>query len=323
VRGSVIAPSAPTEPFVWCCLPGGHCTSDYFDLVVDGDDTSYSMAAYLADAGGVVLTLDHLGSGASSAVDDNFLLTPDVVAAANHAAFTTLLDRLRTGDLVPELPAVRSFAPIGLGHSMGGMLTMVQQARHRTYDAVVNLGSGGDGFPEHLRDPSWVSAELSTVRASLVDLARVQFSAPPPAGGRALPFHADDVPAAVRASFRRQLTNMLPTCAFAAILPSGTDPERAAVTVPIFLGFGEHDLCADVHAAVSRYRSSSDITLTVLAGSGHCHNQAGNRRRLWERMSAWARSAQLTAHDDGYPDARDEETDNRGPTPARRRITTA
>jgi pimeloyl-ACP methyl ester carboxylesterase len=294
VRGSLIAPATVTEPFVWCCLPGGRCTTGYFDLVVEGDDTSYSMAACLADAGCVVLAVDHLGTGRSSRADDDFLLTPEV-AAANHAAFTALLDRLRTGRLAPELPAVTGFAPIGLGHSMGAMLAMVQQARHGTFGGVVNLGPGGDGVPEHLRDPRWATAEPAAVRASLVDLARVQFGSPPAAGGPATAFHAGDVPAAVRKAFARQMTNLIPTCALASMLPSGTDPERAALTVPVFLGFGELEICPDVHAAVRRYPSASDITLTVLGGSGHCHNQAGRRRQLWDRLLAWARSAPIRA----------------------------
>jgi pimeloyl-ACP methyl ester carboxylesterase len=294
VRGALIAPATPTEPFVWCCLPGGRCTTGYFDLAVDGDATSYSMAAYLADAGCVVLTVDHLGTGASSRVDDDFRLTPEVIAAANHAAFTALLDRLRTGSLAPGLPAAEAFAPIGLGHSMGAMLAMVQQARHGTYGAVVNLGSVGDGLPEHLSDPGLATAELAAVRASLVDLARVQFGAPPTAAGPAVPFHAADVPAAVRRAFTRQTTNLIPACALASMIPAFSDPERAALTVPIFLGFGEHEMRPGTHGTVRRYVSSSDITLVVLADSGHCHNQAGNRRQLWERVLAWARSVPLT-----------------------------
>jgi hypothetical protein len=178
---------------------------------------------------------------------------------------------------------------------MGAMLAIVQQARHGTFGGVVNLGSGGDGVPEHLRDPRWATAEPAAVRASLVDLARVQFGSPPARSGPAVPFHARDVPATVREAFARQVTNLIPTCALASMLPSGTDPERAAVTVPIFLGFGEHELFPDVHATVGRYRSATDITLTVLPGSGHCHNQAGHRRQLWERLLAWARSAPLRA----------------------------
>jgi hypothetical protein len=89
----VASPSA-SGPIVWCCLPGGQCTNSYFDLEVDGDDTSYSMAAHFADAGGIVFALDHLGTGTSSPLEDNFLLTPDILAAAHHFAFSTLLSHL-------------------------------------------------------------------------------------------------------------------------------------------------------------------------------------------------------------------------------------
>jgi pimeloyl-ACP methyl ester carboxylesterase len=299
VRGVVLAPSdlstAGSAPLVWCCLPGGNCASDYFDLHVDGDDTSYSMAAHLADAGGVVLALDHLGTGASSPVDDSFLVTPEVLAATNHAAFTALLGRLQEGRLVPGLAPVVAPVPIGLGHSMGAMITIIGQARYGTYAAVANLGGGGGGLPQYLHDPRWVTWDRAQLRTSLVELARQQFS-----GSRAAPdhdrpgiFHADDVPAPVLGAFRSQLTVSLPSCALASILPGFSDPERGEIAVPVFLGFGEHDLSQVPHEAVRSFRSSSDVTLFVLDGSGHCHNQAGNRRQLWDRMVEWARSTPL------------------------------
>ena len=292
MRGIVVAPAALSDPLVWCCLPGGGCTSAYFDLVVDGDETSYSMAAHLAGAGGVVLALDHLGTGASSRPDDIFLVTPEILASAHHAAWTTLLARLRKGSLLPGLPAVDSFVPIGLGHSMGAMIAIVQQARHGTYGALVNLGAAGAGLPEHLRDPDWAGAEVGWLQSSLVDLARVQFGGPP-ITRRSPIFHADDVPPSVRAAFRAQQTNLLPSCALASLLPSFIDPDRAAITVPLFLGFAEHDLSSGAHDSVPHYPSSSDITLFVLPGSAHCSNQAGNRHQLWQRLLGWARSTPL------------------------------
>ena len=299
VRGVVLAPSDPvpagSQPLVWCCLPGGNCTSGYFDLFVDGDDTSYSMAAHLADAGCVVLALDHLGTGASSPVDDSFLVTPEVLATADHAAFTALLGRLREGTLAPGLEPVAAPVPIGLGHSMGAMITIIGQARHGTYAALANLGGGGAGLPEHLHDPRWVTWDRVRLRTSLVELARQQFGGTRAGRDRGRPgiFHADDVPAPVLGAFRSQLTTSLPSCALASILPSFSDPERGAISVPLFLGFGEHDLSQVPHEAVRSFRSSSDITLFVLEGSGHCHNQAGNRRQLWDRMMEWARSTPL------------------------------
>ncbi|MGP0032491.1 MAG: hypothetical protein ACLPVF_18565 [Acidimicrobiales bacterium] len=52
-----MAPTTPSGPLVWCCLPGGGCTSAYFDLDVEAD-TTYSMAEHLADAGDIVLDTD-------------------------------------------------------------------------------------------------------------------------------------------------------------------------------------------------------------------------------------------------------------------------
>jgi pimeloyl-ACP methyl ester carboxylesterase len=195
------------------------------------------MAAHLADAGGVVLAIDHLGTGASTPLDDTFLLTPEILAAAGHAAFTELFGRLRKGSLLPGLPAVGSFLPIGLGHSMGAMITIVQQAHYETYGAVVNLGATGTGLPEHLRDPQWAALELNTVRASLVDLARAQFGVTETEDHPVPLFHADDVPRSVRTAFRGQQTNLLPSSALASLLPSFTDLERGAVSVPLFLAF--------------------------------------------------------------------------------------
>lgn len=299
VRGVALSATPPTRsgsrPLVWCCLPGGNCTSSYFDLHVNGDDTSYSMAAHLADAGSTVLALDHLGTGASSTVEDNFLLTPEILAMASHAAFTVLLERLREGSLVAGLGPVANPLPIGVGHSMGAMIAIIDQARFGTYAAVANLGGGGAGLPQHLQDPRWVSWDRALLRASLVDLARQQFGGATAERDRSRPgiFHADDVPAPVLSAFRAQLTTSLPSSALASILPSFSDPERGEISVPLFLGFGEHDLSQVPHDSVPRFMSSPDITLFVLSGSGHCHNQAGNRNELWDRMLAWARSTLL------------------------------
>jgi pimeloyl-ACP methyl ester carboxylesterase len=290
VRGVARTPTTVSaSPLVWYCLPGGNCTSGYFDLAVEGDETSYSMAAHLAATGSVVVALDHLGTGSSTPLNDPFLLTPDMLALAHHAACTTLLSRMREGSLAEGLPPIPAPVPIGLGHSMGAMITIIQQARHGTYRALVNLGGGGAGLPAHLRNPLWATWDSAALRASLVELARQQFDTPPP-NDRERPtlFHAADVSAPVLAAFRSQLTTSLPSCALASILPGFSDEERAEVDVPLFFGFGQYDLGQNPHDAVSRFRSCADLTLFVLAGSGHCHNQASNRHELWNRMATWA-----------------------------------
>src|SRR4029077_4535268 len=145
VRGWVFVPDQAPEPGstvgVACCLPGGTCSTDYFDLHVSGF-AHYSMAEHLASSGVISIALDHLGVGRSDRVEDIFLVTPQLASAVNDFAVRAVLKGLRDRPWGgPEL------VTFGVGHSMGGMLATVQQARHRTFDGLIVLGHGGDGLP--------------------------------------------------------------------------------------------------------------------------------------------------------------------------------
>ena len=93
----------------------------------------------------------------------------------------------------------------------------------------------------------------------------------------------------MRAAFVAQQTDLIFSCGLTSMLPFATDRDKAAITVPVFLGFGEHDLTQDFAGSVGRYGSSNDITLYVLPGSAHCHNQSALRTDLWDRLAHWAR----------------------------------
>ena len=80
-----------------------------------------------------MVTLDPPAVGESDEPDDGYTLTPDLVADVNAHAFDQVLARW------PD--ATR----IGVGHSAGALLTVVQQARHRTYDALGLFGFGRGG----------------------------------------------------------------------------------------------------------------------------------------------------------------------------------
>jgi pimeloyl-ACP methyl ester carboxylesterase len=303
LRGFVTAPAdldpSAEPPIVLCCLPGGRCSTGYFDLQVDGLE-GYSMADHLTAQGFVVVALDHLGVGASSPVEDIFALTPAVASAVNHHAFSQVLAQLRAGSIVPGLDLRSPPVVIGMGHSMGGMLTMVQQANHRTYDAVINLGHGGDGLPLVLTPEELsVVGDPEAFDASIVRLARDRSARPVrpnPPGAVPGTFHAADVPAAAREAFVGQSTGLLSTCGLTSMIPGSTDREKGRIDTPIFLGFGDRDLTTRPHAAVAAYRASPDVTLLVIPGSGHCHHQAGNRAMLWDRVGAWAQRIGQASH---------------------------
>jgi pimeloyl-ACP methyl ester carboxylesterase len=296
VRGWVGAPAGldPSEATaILVCFPGGGCTTGYFDLAVSGRD-DYSMANELVRRGFVVAAFDHIGIGTSDPIDDLFPVTPTVAAAVNHTVASFTLEGLRSGSLSPGMPALADTVAIGVGHSMGGMLVAVQQARHRTFDAIAVLGHGGDGLAHHLTDGerALVGRPLTEIEPQLVELSRRRFANPPRERRRAEPesFFASDVPRTVKAAFNRQRTRLLSTCGLTSMVPSASDGEKAAIATPVFLAFGDADLTHDYAGCLARYTSATDVTLFVLRGSGHCHNQASTRLLLWDRLARWARA---------------------------------
>ena len=301
VRGWVRAPAVidpEHRPVVLVCFPGGSCSTGYFDLDVPGHD-GYSMAEYFVDRGVVVAAFDHLGSGDSSPFDDVFPITPWVAAEADDVATRVVLDAVSAGTLLEALPPVPDGFAVGVGHSMGGMLSTVQQARHHTFDALIGLGHGGDGLPSFLTPEELALADrpLAETASSIVECARIRFGTPTAIDNRrAEPnsFFAADVPRSVKAAFSRQRTQLLYTCGLTSMIPGSTDAEKAAVEVPLFLAYGDGDLTRNFTGAFARYAGATDATLFVLRDAAHCHNQAATRAILWDRMSRWVTSLAAT-----------------------------
>ena len=100
-------------------------------------------------------------------------------------------------------------------------------------------------------------------------------------------FLLDDVPDAVRRAFVEQQTSLLYSPGLTSMIPAVTDHEKAAIDVPVFVAFGDHDLTAAYERSAARYTNSPDVTLYVLPQSAHCHNQASSRLQLWERIARW------------------------------------
>ena len=70
--------------------------------------------------------------------------------------------------------------------------------------------------------------------------------------------------------------------------PGFVERYAAAVTVPVFLGLGAaRDVSPAPHTEPANYPGSSDVTLYLVARSGHCHNFASQRRALWDRIAGW------------------------------------
>jgi pimeloyl-ACP methyl ester carboxylesterase len=274
-------------PAVLFCLPGGAMNRGYFDLQGEGD---FSFAAHLTARGFIVATLDHLGVGDSSRPRDGFELTPDVLAHANAIAMQAIRTELRsgalTGDALPELPS------IGVGHSMGAMLTVMQQAHHGGHAALVLFGFSTRGLTAALSpEESSLAQNPAAARANLVRLARLRSPEPYPevprsAQGREL-FAGETADRRGVEALQRARSRLLLTAGLFSMIPGSCAPECAAVDVPVFLAFGDRDMAGPPHEVPANYPASPDVSLIVLAATGHAHFLFPARRRLFERVSQW------------------------------------
>jgi pimeloyl-ACP methyl ester carboxylesterase len=265
------------RPVVCCCVPGGGMSRGYFDVRASASVGNFSMARHLVDRGFVVVTLDPPGVGESDVPDDGYTLTPDVVADVNARAFDRLLE---------EWPDAYR---VGVGHSAGALLTVVQQARHRTHDALGLFGFGRGGHEQFKLTP-----EEREQAGGIVELTRQRFDDPLPGGGSTTtsPFLLGgmEVPPEALEALGAVKTRLLGVVGLTSMIPGSVDAEMAAVDVPVFLALGDHDIAGDPHVIPACFGGCRDFTLFVLPGTGHNHNVAPDRELLWERFVVWARS---------------------------------
>lgn len=277
----------PASPIALFCLPGGALARGYYDLQAEGD---FSFAAHMVAQGYLVVTLDPLGVGDSSRPRDGFELTPDLVAAANARAFDAIRAELVGGRLTgTPLTHLRT---VGVGHSMGAMLTLMQQAHHGGHAALALFGFSTQGLTAALSaEERAFAGDPAGARANLVRLARLRSADPYPLiarteQGREL-FAGDAADRRGVEALNRVRANLLLTCGLFSMIPGSCAPECARIDVPLLLAFGDRDMAGPPHRVPADYPASPDVTLTVLPATGHAHFLFDSRRHLFERMHSW------------------------------------
>lgn len=270
------------KPIVMTLLSGGSYDKRYYHSEFPGH-AGYSAAEHLAARGAIVLLPDHLGVGDSSRAPDQKQATRHVVACANDAADKQFRARLRAGDLHPNLLACADAVHVGGGHSLGAMQMITQQAAFAAYDAVMVLGFTILGI--HLTTGGKLTrADKGEPPEDAADYGQ---------GSRAYlheTFHWSDVPADLIEADDAAAVRTPAMLGYAAMRTGIVTDDAAKITVPIYICLGERDVSPDPRGEPACYKSSTDISLHILPRSGHCQNFAGTRRRMWDRMHAWARS---------------------------------
>jgi hypothetical protein len=288
-------PAAVAPRAVLVCWPGGSYSRAYWEMQIP-EHPGYSFADHMTSQGYVVVAADPLGVGASGKPGDADLVDLETMSAASAAFVEQLRRRLAEG--APDLGGI-SFSQVplvGVGHSLGGCLTVVTQARHRCYDAVAILGfTHGQkdvAVGNSAGDPD---AGAEGLRQTAVDQARAFFGDAwddgyglPPREPHHGWLHRPDVPPAVIAADDAAAVGW-PRQSYVDALLAGYSAKFAAqVDCSVFLAFGDHDVPELPHHDVAFYTASADVVLYVLPDAAHCHNFAATRTQLWDRLGLWA-----------------------------------
>jgi len=297
VTVTVAAPDAtqlPSRPFVVIATPGGTYHRRYWDLQPPGR-SGFSQAEFLADRGVVFVACDYLGGGDSSRPDDGDFIGLEVQADAAHGVFHGVRDALAEGTLVDGLAPVADPTFVGIGQSLGGFITMIQQGKYADYPAVGIFGASPRLIANTREQPEWEQLSAAERRAWITAENARQ------SGGAALPmyhgapreqyrgiFHVADVPDDLVAYDEAECHTLIPrNSGIDGMTPGFAQPFATRIRSPLFLAFGELDVSADPHAEPLGYPHARDITLVVVPRMAHMHNFAETRAQLWERFWAW------------------------------------
>jgi alpha-beta hydrolase superfamily lysophospholipase len=295
-------------PVVCFGKPGGGYSKGYYTVDLPGPARG-AQAEWHARRGWVFVSVDHLGVGESTIHSD---LDYTTVAAATQAAEQEVLRRLAQGSLADDFPPVPTPLVLGIGQSMGGCLTVIQQGRYHCYDGIGVLGYSAVHTHPPVRPGDtpivapWLPRD-TLLRPPMVVINGPQLAVAPrmvgtPESGPAMGwgFHYDDVdPELVRKDLEDFPTRHgdLPPWASATfpdavaascLTPGAIAPEAAAVVVPVLVAMGERDVIADPKGEPRAYLSARSVDLFICPRMGHMHNFASTRALLWRRIDSWA-----------------------------------
>jgi len=237
---------------------------------------------YLCNRGRIVILPDMLGVSESGRVHHRAITDRLAVAAANDAAVREVHRQIAEGELDSSHPAIPIFTNFGGGHSMGGYVSVIQQAKHRTYDHLIILGYTTFGprlvrGGQHFRPPFFDLGPDAPLYHS-VDRHFMRES-----------FHMDDVPDHVVAADTASAVD-IPQLLGHQTASSLFGTEISAIDVPLSLCSGERDVSAAPRQESSRFDVTNDVTLFMLQNAAHCQNFASTRTSLFERTHRWIAS---------------------------------
>lgn len=297
VTATVVAPASSdgaTPSVVVVAIPGGTYHRRYWDLQPPGRE-GYSMAEYFAARGVVVVACDYLGGGDSSRPEDGDFIGLEAQADAAHGVTGRVRQALAEGSLTPSLPAGSRPTLVGIGQSLGGFITMIQQGKYADYPAVGIFGASPLLIANTREQPDWESMSTEARRAWIIGenarqsgVTELPMYHGAPRGQYRGIFHVLDVPDDLVAYDEDACHTLIPRYSgIDGMTPGFARPFADRITSPVFLAFGQFDVSADPHREGLGYPASPDITTVVIPDMAHMHNFADTRCQLWDRFLTW------------------------------------
>ena len=127
------------RPIVAFGFPGVGYNRAYYSFDMPGSSFGGQAGYHVENQGWIFIACDHLGVGDSSVPDRSVTALPAVLAA-NGATVDNILNLLAEGTLSEGFPRVTRPVCVGIGHSMGGNLTIALQGTAPRFDGVAMLG---------------------------------------------------------------------------------------------------------------------------------------------------------------------------------------
>ena len=167
VSVTVVAPSPeqlPPRPFVVVAIPGGTYHRRYWDLHPPGAAASARPSSWPSE-----------GSSSSPATTSAAATAPDPTTATSSgsrcrrmpptACSSSVRDSLAQGTLVDGLPPVADPTIVGIGQSLGGFITMIQQGKYADYPAIGIFGASPLLIANTREQPEWEQLSAAERRA--------------------------------------------------------------------------------------------------------------------------------------------------------------
>ena len=280
---TIYHPDKNPSGIIFFCLPGGGASCEFFDLG-QYENTDYSFASRMTALGHMVITMDHPGTATNPVAEGHPFLTPQKSSNYLAQAVTNFMQQI-DGDTARM---------IGVGHSMGGMMTVLMQARHNIFDGIVLLGSSAGGLDWGLDDfektyidkPQAIERDLEKLVIRKFGSHFMQATVGP--SGKSITFGGATPELTQR--LRDISIPLYGAGGMMSMIRGSFLAEAQSIDIPIFFAFGDHDIGVPPEKAVADFKGSHATEVHILENSGHNSLAFPAIGKFCDNLDRWSRT---------------------------------